>query len=129
MSIERFGPPAAGGPPYSRAVRAGDLVFVSGQVPFGPDGTVVPGGIEAQTKQAIENIKAILESLGLGLQDVVKATAWLDDTRDFWAFNRVYRAIFRRGAAGALVRPRRHDDRLQGRDRGHRLRAEEVRAA
>jgi 2-iminobutanoate/2-iminopropanoate deaminase len=97
MSIERFGPPAAGGPPYSRAVRAGDLVFVSGQVPFGPDGTVVPGGIEAQTKQAIENIKAILESLGLGLQDVVKATAWLDDTRDFWAFNRVYAQYF--GAA------------------------------
>ncbi len=94
MSIERFGPPAAGGPPFSKAVRAGDLVFVSGQVPFGPDGAVVPGGIEAQTRQSIENIKTILAPLGLGLKDVVKATAWLDDTRDFAAFNRVYAQYF-----------------------------------
>ncbi len=97
MSIERFGPPAPGAPPYSKAVRAGDFVFLSGQVPMGADGTVVAGGIEAQTKQSIENIKAILASLGLELKDVVKATAWLADTRDFAAFNRVYAQYF--GAA------------------------------
>jgi 2-iminobutanoate/2-iminopropanoate deaminase len=97
MSIERFGSPAPGAPPYSKAVRAGDFVFLSGQVPMGADGTVVAGGIEAQTKQSIENIKAILASLGLELKDVVKATAWLADTRDFAAFNRVYAQYF--GAA------------------------------
>jgi reactive intermediate/imine deaminase len=94
MSIERFGPPAAGGPPYSKAVRAGDFVFLAGQVPAGPDGTIVSGGIEAQTKQSIENIKAILGSVGLGLKDVVKATCWIDDPRDFAGFNRVYAQYF-----------------------------------
>jgi reactive intermediate/imine deaminase len=97
MSIERFGSPAPGGPPFSKAVRAGDFVFLSGQVPMGSDGTIVVGGIEAQTKQSIENIKAILGSLGLGLKDVVKATVWLDDARDFAAFNRVYAQYFGEG--------------------------------
>jgi reactive intermediate/imine deaminase len=94
MSIERFGPPAAGGPPYSRAVRAGDFVFISGQVPAGPDGTVVSGGIEAQTRQVIENIKSALALAGAGLNDVVKSTVFLDDSRDFAAFNRVYAQHF-----------------------------------
>ena len=94
MSIERFGPPAAGAPPYSKAVRAGDFVFLSGQVPAGPDGTIVAGGIEAQTRQSIENIKAILGSLGLSLKDVVKATCWIDDARDFAGFNKVYAQYF-----------------------------------
>ena len=97
MTIERFGPPAPGAPPYSKAVRAGDFIFLSGQVPMGPDGAVVAGGIEAQTKQSIENIKAVLASLGLTLKDVVKATCWLDDTRDFGAFNRVYAQYFGEG--------------------------------
>jgi reactive intermediate/imine deaminase len=94
MSIERFGPPASGGPPYSRAVRAGDFVFVSGQVPAGPDGTVVSGGIEAQTKQVIENIKSALALASVSLKDVVKSTVFLDDSRDFAAFNRVYAQYF-----------------------------------
>ena len=97
MTIERFGPPGAGAPPYSKAVRAGDFVFVSGQVPAGPDGVLVGGGIEAQTKQAIENVKTILTSLGLTLKDVVKATCWIDDARDFGAFNRVYMSYFPNG--------------------------------
>jgi len=97
MSIERFGAPAAGGPPFSKAVRAGDFVFVSGQVPAGPDGKIVAGGIEAQTKQSIENIKAILASVGLKLTDVVKANVWLKETKDFAAYNAVYREYF--GAA------------------------------
>ena len=97
MSIERFGAPSAGGPAFSKAVRAGDFVFVSGQVPMAADGTIVVGGIEAQTKQSIENIKAILGSAGAGLKDVVKATVWLDDARDFPAFNRVYAQYFGEG--------------------------------
>jgi reactive intermediate/imine deaminase len=97
MSIERFGPPAAGGPPFSKAVRAGDFVFVSGQVPAGPDGKIVAGGIEVQTKQSIENIKAILDSVGLNLTHVVKSTVWLKSVSDFPAFNGVYREYF--GAA------------------------------
>ncbi len=94
MSIERFGSPPPGAPPYHRAVRAGDFVFVSGQVPMAPDGTIVAGGIEAQTKQVMENIKTALALAGLGLKDVVKATAFLDDARDFAAFNRVYAQYF-----------------------------------
>jgi 2-iminobutanoate/2-iminopropanoate deaminase len=94
MSIERIGPPAAGGPAFSKAVRAGDFVFLSGQVPTGPDGKVAAGGIEGQTKQSMENIKETLTSLGLGFADVVKSTVWLKDTKDFPAFNSVYRAYF-----------------------------------
>ena len=97
MSIERIGSPAPGGPPFSKAVRAGDFVFVSGQVPMGPDGTIVVGGIEAQTKQSLENIKAILGPLGLGLKDVVKTTVWIDDLRDFPTFNRIYAQYFGEG--------------------------------
>lgn len=97
MSIERFGPPAPGGPPYSKAVRAGDFVFLAGQVPMLPDGTIAQGGIEAQTKQSIENIKGILASLGLSLKDVVKATCWIDDVRDFGGFNKVFAQYFGEG--------------------------------
>ena len=99
MSIERFEPakPGSGSPPFSKAVRAGDFVFVSGQVPFGPSGELVAGGIEAQTRQTIDNVEAILAALGLSLKDVVKATAWLADTRDFGGFNKIYAERF--GAA------------------------------
>ena len=101
MKIERFGaaPSGPGGRslPFTKAVRAGDFVFVSGQVPMGADGEIVEGNIGAQTHQTIENIKSILFSLGLGLENVVKATVWLADTRDFWPFNKVYLEYF--GAA------------------------------
>jgi reactive intermediate/imine deaminase len=97
MTIERYGaaPGSAGGRlPFSKAVRAGDFVFVSGQVPFDDKGEVVAGGIEAQTRRTIENIKTILASVNLDLKAVVKATAWLDDVRDFWGFNKVYAEYF-----------------------------------
>jgi reactive intermediate/imine deaminase len=101
MTIERFGaaPTGPGGRslPFTKAVRAGDFIFVSGQVPMGADGEIVDGNIATQTKQTIENVKAILQSLGLGLEHVVKATVWLADTRDFWPFNKVYLEYF--GAA------------------------------
>ena len=101
MTIERFGaaPTGPGGRslPFTKAVRAGDFIFVSGQVPMGADGEIVDGNIATQTRQTIENVKAILQSLGLGLEHVVKATVWLSDTRDFWPFNKVYLEYF--GAA------------------------------
>jgi 2-iminobutanoate/2-iminopropanoate deaminase len=80
--------------PLSPAVRAGDLVFVSGQVPTGPDGVVVPGGIEAQTKQVLENVKAALALAGASMSDVVKTFVILADARDFGAFNKVYATYF-----------------------------------
>ena len=101
MKIERFGaaPTGPGGRslPFTKAVRAGDFIFVSGQVPMGVDGEIVAGNIVTQTKQTIENVKAILKEQGLGLEHVVKATVWLADTRDFWPFNKVYLEYF--GAA------------------------------
>ena len=101
MTIERFGaaPTGPGGRslPFTKAVRAGDFIFVSGQVPMGADGEIVDGNITTQTRQTIDNVKAILQSLGLGLEHVVKATVWLADTRDFWPFNKVYLEYF--GAA------------------------------
>jgi reactive intermediate/imine deaminase len=80
--------------PLSPAVRAGDLVFVSGQVPTGADGVVVPGGIEAQTKQVLENVKAALALAGASMGDVVKTFVILADARDFGAFNKVYATYF-----------------------------------
>jgi reactive intermediate/imine deaminase len=101
MSIERFGasPTGPGGRPlpFAKAVRAGDFVFVSGQVPMGPDGEIVGGTIVEQTHRTIANVKAILAELGLGLEHVAKVTVWLADTRDFWPFNKVYAEYF--GAA------------------------------
>ena len=101
MTIERFGaaPTGPGGRslPFTKAVRAGDFIFVSGQVPMGADGEIVDGNIATQTRQTIENVKAILKEQGLGLEHVVKATVWLADTRDFWPFNKIYLEYF--GAA------------------------------
>ncbi len=98
MAVQRFGagPTGAGGNrlPFSKAVRAGDFVFVSGQIPMGPDGEVVVGTIVEQARQTIENVRTILEMAGLTLADVVKATVWLEDTRDFWSFNKVYAEYF-----------------------------------
>lgn len=76
--------------PLSPAVRAGDLVFISGQTPVGADGIVVKGGITEQTEQVLANVKAALELAGCTMDDVVKTTVWLEDARDFGAFNAVY---------------------------------------
>ena len=82
--------------PFSPAVRAGPFVFVSGQVAMGDNGEIVPGGIEAQTRQTLANVSKALALAGCTLDDVVKVTVWLDDTRDFWSFNRVYAEHFPR---------------------------------
>lgn len=80
--------------PLSPAVRAGDTVYVSGQVPVGPNGQIVEGGIEAQTKQVLENVKAALALAGATMEDVVKTTIWLEDARDFGRMNAVYGTYF-----------------------------------
>ena len=80
--------------PFAKAVRAGDFVFVSGQLPMGPNGQIVPGSIETQTRQVLENIKAILAETGCQMSDVVKNTIWLEQARDFAGFNKVYAEYF-----------------------------------
>lgn len=80
--------------PLSPAVRAGDFVFVSGQVPVGPDGKVVKGGVEAQTKQVLDNISTVLDMAGCSLSDVVKTTVWLKHAEDFAGFNAAYAPYF-----------------------------------
>ena len=84
----------AGSPlPLSRAVRAGDYVFASGQVPL-RDGVLVQGSIEEQTRAAMDCLRDVLGKAGCGLSDVVKATVWLADAGDFAAFNKVYAEYF-----------------------------------
>ena len=80
--------------PFSPAVRAGDFVYVSGQVAMNEGGEIIPGGIEAQTRQTMQNVIAVLNEAGCTLDDVAKVNVWLDDTRDFWTFNRVYAEFF-----------------------------------
>jgi enamine deaminase RidA (YjgF/YER057c/UK114 family) len=93
QSIHRFEmpEPGAGGQklPFAKAVRAGDFVYVSGQIAM-RDGEVVPGGIIDQARLTFDNIKQILSEAGCGLEDVVKVNVWLDDPRDFWSFNKVF---------------------------------------
>jgi 2-iminobutanoate/2-iminopropanoate deaminase len=84
---------AAPGPigPYSQAVRANGLLFISGQIPAQPDsGLVVEGGIEAQTHQVMKNIAAILAAAGSGFDKLLKTTVFLTDLDDFSAFNQIY---------------------------------------
>jgi len=82
--------------PYSQAVKAGNLLFVSGQIPVDPrTGDVVKGGIREQTRQVLENIKAVLEAAGYGLSDVAMAFVFLADLSLFGQFNEVYAEYFR----------------------------------
>ena len=88
--IETLNAPQAIGP-YSQAIQAGNLLFVSGQVAIDPaSGDIVAGDIEAQTNRVLKNIAAIIEAAGMSLQDVVKCSCFLKDMNDFAAFNAVY---------------------------------------
>ncbi len=81
--------------PYSQAIQAGNFLFLSGQIPLDPKtGELVKGDIGQQTKQVLENIKGILESQKLGMEDVVKATLFLKDIENFNQVNEVYRTYF-----------------------------------
>lgn len=82
--------------PYSQGVQVGNLLFISGQIPLVPEtGEMVEGGIEAQTERVLENLKAILEKAGAGLQDVVKTTVYLKNIGDFATVNKVYGSYFK----------------------------------
>ena len=86
--------PAAVGP-YSQAVVDGDRVYLSGQIPLDPDtGKLVSGDIDAQTRRVLDNIRAVLEAAGSGLDKVCKSTVFVTDLRDFAAINQVYASYF-----------------------------------
>lgn len=81
--------------PYSQAIELNGTLFISGQIPVNPaEGKIVDGGIEAQTRQSLKNIGAILEEAGLGYNDVVKTCVLLDDIKNFAAMNAVYAEFF-----------------------------------
>jgi len=82
--------------PYSQAIQAGNLLFLSGQIPIDPaTGDLVKGDIADKTRRVLENIKAVLESQRLGMEDVVKSTVFLKNIDDFARFNEVYATYFR----------------------------------
>jgi reactive intermediate/imine deaminase len=88
-------PGALEGLPFSPAVRVGNLLFLSGQIGNRPGTTtLVPGGIAAETRQALENIRSVLEHAGSSLDQVVKCTVFLADIADYQAMNAVYREYF-----------------------------------
>ena len=88
--------PAAIGP-YSQAIDLGNMVITSGQIPLDPATGTFPEGIREQTRQALTNVKAILEAAGLGMDSVVKTTVFLKDMNDFAAMNEVYASFFTEG--------------------------------
>jgi reactive intermediate/imine deaminase len=94
-AVEHIGKPMLGEQrlPFSSAVRVGDLLFLSGQIGNTSDGKL-PAGIEAQARQAMENIGAVLKGQGLGFGDLVKCTVMLDDMANWPAFNQVYVTYF-----------------------------------
>ena len=92
--IHPDGPPAN---PFSPAVRVGNIIFVSGTLGSKADGTLVPGGIQPETRQLLENIKSTLAAAGVGMDRVVKCTVFLADLKEWPAMNEVYRSYFSNG--------------------------------
>ena len=81
--------------PYSQAIQLGSLLFVSGQIPIDPKtGNLVQGDIEAQTRQVMENLEAIVAAAGMTLADALKATCFLKNMGDFAKFNGIYAGYF-----------------------------------
>ncbi|WP_289857626.1 RidA family protein [uncultured Muribaculum sp.] len=80
--------------PYSQAIDTGSMVFASGQLPIDPATGAMPADITMQTRQSLTNAKAILESAGLSMDNVVKTTVYLSDMADFTAMNAVYETFF-----------------------------------
>ena len=91
--IATEGAPAAIGP-YSQAIRFGNLLFTSGQIPLGLDGQIVAGGIVEQTHQVFRNLEAVLQAAGSTFRDVIKATVFIKDMNQFSALNEVYARYF-----------------------------------
>jgi 2-iminobutanoate/2-iminopropanoate deaminase len=81
--------------PYSQAIRAGDFLFLSGQIPLDPaTGQLVPGDVAAQTRQVLDNLRAVLAAAGLSVDAVVRTTIYLVDLGDFAVVNEVYSSYF-----------------------------------
>ncbi len=80
--------------PYSQGIDLGDMIFFSGQIPLNPQTGEMPEGIEAQTKQALDNVKGLLESQNLDFSHVVKTTVFLNDMNDFNTVNGIYAQYF-----------------------------------
>jgi reactive intermediate/imine deaminase len=80
--------------PFHPAVRAGDFIFVSGQVPKDAEGNMLSGTIEEETRSCIEAVRRALKEAGADLEDVVKATVYLEDARDFGRYNGVFAKLF-----------------------------------
>lgn len=98
MSIKRYGVDGGVGTggqhlPFARAVEANGWLYVSGQVPL-VDGELISGNIATQSRQAIRNLLSIMEEAGYGPQDVVRCGVWLEDPRDFAAFNTIFKEYF-----------------------------------
>ncbi|MBF8437420.1 RidA family protein [Halanaerobiaceae bacterium Z-7014] len=91
--ISTDGAPAAIGA-YSQAVKAGDLVYISGQIPMTPAGELITGDVSEQTRQSLENLKAILEESGSSLEDTIKVNIYASDMDNFGAINDVYSEYF-----------------------------------
>lgn len=85
--------PAAIGP-YSQAIKVGNMLFCSGQIPVNPANGEIPGGIKAQTEQALANVLALLNAAGAGIENVVKTTVFLSDMANFGPMNEVYGQFF-----------------------------------
>ena len=121
-TVATSGAPRAIGP-YSQALRAGGFLFTAGQVGFDPTtGELVDGGIAEQTRQVLQNIRAILEAGGSGLAQVVKTTVFLVDMADFAAMNEVYAEAF------GTHRPARSTVAVAALPRGARVEIEAVAA-
>src|SRR5476649_824268 len=102
--------------PYSQAIRVGEMLFTSGQIPVDPaTGAMVEGGIAEQTAQVCENLKAVLAAAGVGFADVVKTTVFLKDMKDFAAMNEVYAKYF---AVEGFASPARSTVQAVGLPRG-----------
>jgi reactive intermediate/imine deaminase len=98
MDIKRYGVDGGVGTggqhlPFARAVEANGWLYVSGQVPMA-NGELIPGNITTQSRQAIQNLLSILEEAGYGPKHVVRCGVWLEDSRDFAAFNAVFKQYF-----------------------------------
>ncbi len=94
QAISTSGAPGAIGP-YSQGVRAGNTIYVSGQLPADPaTGALVEGDIQAKTRRALENVRAILQEAGADMGDVVKVTVYLKDMASFAAMNEAYAEYF-----------------------------------
>jgi len=112
--------------PYSQAVSAGDFLFLSGQIPLRPDGSMVEGSIEEQTEQVMENILAVLKATDLDIKNIIKTTIYLIDLKDFEKVNEVYGSYFERESYLKANPPARATVQVVGLPKGAKIEIEVV---